>query len=266
MYYRNPDERLRRLEREYAVNGGEELRSRINVQRLRSGMKLLPPTYRLFEFGPENLWQMQSPLAGIMVSSAGSPHDGWYGVSHGAWHTDGDDDSFIDLGDHSASSPPTQLEVIKAHLEVLVAVETRGLSGITKSRWGDFKEGHEVDISIYDLSESPIRHILQCGVCGNVGSIYCNEHDMTVCRDCGTNCEDECSEVECPQCAPKCDVCKQPACSYHIRECDCGDEACTNAGTHCWDFCEACGARMCMDHLTPAPEGGFNCLGPCLNL
>lgn len=162
---RNPDSQLRELERQYAASGDDpRLRSAINVQRLRAGLKLLPPIYRLFRFGPQDYYQMQSPLAGIMVSSAGTLHDGWIGIDHGAWKTDNEDDVYIDLGTHVANRiHEDPLQVIKAHLEVLGAIETRGLSNIQQFyRWGDFDEGHEVDISMYDLSSSPLRHVLQC--------------------------------------------------------------------------------------------------------
>lgn len=40
-----------------------------------------------------------------------------------------------------------------------------------------------------------------CGVCGRVGSIYCDVYDAYLCASCDRWLEDACSDPECPFCA-----------------------------------------------------------------
>jgi len=266
-YRRNSDESIRKLERQYLTEPTESLRSVINQARKRAHKKLLPPSYRLFLFNkeaypPEGAWQIQSQVGDLIISSASALHDGWWGIDHGAWPVipspEKSPEDFISLGNHlvsvqfpAALPKPKQRQVVQAHLEVVGFIETQGLEAVPSSyhRWGDFTQGHHCDFSMYDFSNHVLELYVTCSYCDEPDRLYCSEHDVAVCIHHGTHCEEvECTNIECPICAPKCDVCRQPACSFHIRECTCGCMACTNANVWCWDFCAVCGDRICRKH------------------
>ena len=258
-YHRNPDVSLRDLERQYAVSPTEELRARLNIARNRVGLKLISSVCRVFVHGEEG-WQVQSAHGEVVISTASASHDGWMGIDH-AWYTD-ETEYPISLGSHISSRgygrvlpKPTKQQVIQAHLEITGILDTggdlRAVSHFLTTNRPVFPDGHECNFSMYDLSESPLREFIICHICDEPGRIYCDEHGLSTCEHHATFCTNpDCTNLECPQCAPKCGVCGQPACSYHIRECVCGVDACDNANVHCWDFCEDCGDRICKNHAT----------------
>lgn len=213
----------------------------------------MPPEFDLYDLGED--WQIQSRHGEVGLISTTRPHDGWMGINH-MWFLPGSDS--VVLGDHLTARGygqelprPTRQQVIQAHLEIAGMIDT-GQDIHPLERWA-LPDGHQCDFSMYDLSESPLREFVQCHLkeCVEPGRVYCDEHEISICAYHATFCEEaDCTHLECPACAPKCDICGQPACPYHIRECLCGADACTNANAHCWDFCEDCGDRICKNHAT----------------
>lgn len=134
-YRHNPDETIRKLEREYAASPSDENRDRLNAARERAGLSLIPRVF-LFSEG----WQAQTKfIDGRVISSATVSHDGWWGIDHVTWTQE--DPDIKELGHHVVTSvwyshpesggiwnisfaelrKPTKEEVEEAHQEVLHA-------------------------------------------------------------------------------------------------------------------------------------------------
>jgi len=266
---RNPDDKLRRLERQYASSPTEELRSMLNAERLRAGLKLVPSIPSLIEQEETGEWVIKAPCAEGELFSIASRHHTWWGIDHQFLPPHGS--SIIPIGRHRTyrfagqisleelhELRPTLQQVAQAHLELAGLIDTYRIDpripankdpevlSISGGELGDLQEGHQFDFSIYDLSDNPLREFVLCSQCNNRGVIYCRLHPISLCREHTTPCEEpDCNSIECPQCSPKCDVCEKPACAWCTRETICGRDACTRPDSHCWDFCGHCDQRIC---------------------
>jgi len=155
----NPDEDLRALEREYHSEPSEELRRKLNVSYLRSGLPTIPIAPERFYMFSEG-WQAQTTEPdGRVISSATQSHDGWWGVGHATWSDDDNDGKIRDLGDHGFNSihdpefvkarawhvenipKPTPEEVIVAHRQVVDFVRIEGVEAVSEyHRWDDLDD------------------------------------------------------------------------------------------------------------------------------
>ena len=235
------------------------------------------------EIHSEGTYAIQSPfLENRIITTVPIGHDGWWGLHHTSFVSNLDyewdkgvrrkvtprvEPRVTDLGIHLALRgydetswvPPTRFQTLQAHLHVMYLMDIGRPDEIGNQHQWDMTTTHVCDYN-YDLSNALcfvyekgevietmlLRTLLLCQQCGAAASLSCEEHNLTLCAEHVVPCsEADCDSLECPQCAPVCDQCKKPDCSYHLRETVCGKEVCTRPDEHCWDFCAHCDERIC---------------------
>ena len=232
----NPDEKLRELERRYAMEGGADLRSKINTNRIRMNLPLIPPILEIYGLrdpqyvpisanppGSRSSYgtdvAIQSPVfEGVVLSSVIRQHADWYGVHHAL--LDGSD-VVPTLAEHRHPKFPSPgiKQFLANHLHVFNLLETE-----QDVRQSEIQTQHPClrSLRLYDLynaqhfyldisngEEMPVSTLLNCRVCGKqwVGS---------------------------------CAICRMIVCNEHMAEAVCGSPVCADDGI-CGNTCNLCG-------------------------